>query len=67
MVHVSPDCNNTGWTYAAGYNWQDNSIMGFSHTHFSGVGMTSGGDIQVTASVAYNHCSRSCEQFPQIH
>lgn len=45
MVHVSPDCNTTGWTYAAGYAWQDNTIMGFSHTHFSGVGMTSGGDI----------------------
>ncbi len=45
MVHVSPDCYNTGWTYAAGYTWSDNSIMGFSHTHFSGVGMTSGGDI----------------------
>jgi len=45
MVHVSPDCYNIGWTYAAGYTWSDNSIMGFSHTHFSGVGMTSGGDI----------------------
>ena len=45
MVHVSPDCNTRGWTYAAGYTWADNSIMGFSHTHYSGVGMTSGGDI----------------------
>src|SRR4030065_2750002 len=45
LVHVSPDCNNTGWTYAAGYTWSDNTIMGFSHTHFSGVGMTSGGEI----------------------
>ena len=45
MVHVSPDCNTKGWTYAAGYNWADNTIIGFSHTHYSGVGMTSGGDI----------------------
>jgi len=45
MVHVSPDCSTKGWTYAAGYNWSDNTIMGFSHTHYSGVGMTSGGDI----------------------
>ncbi|HOF19964.1 MAG TPA: GH92 family glycosyl hydrolase [Bacteroidales bacterium] len=51
MVHVSPDCNNTGWTYAAGYNWQDSSIMGFSHTHFSGVGMTSGGEILIQPAV----------------
>ena len=45
LVHVSPDCHTTGWTYAAGYTWADNTIMGFSHTHYSGVGMTSGGDI----------------------
>jgi len=45
LVHVSPDCNTTGWTYAAGYTWSDNTIMGFSHTHFSGTGMTAGGDI----------------------
>jgi putative alpha-1,2-mannosidase len=42
---VSPDCQTAGWTYAAGYTWSDNTIMGFSHTHYSGVGMTSGGDI----------------------
>lgn len=52
MVHVSPDCHNTGWTYAAGYTWSDNSIMGFSHTHFSGVGMTSGGDILFQPAVS---------------
>jgi len=45
LVHVSPDCHTHGWTYAAGYTWSDNSIMGFSHIHYSGVGMTSGGDI----------------------
>lgn len=45
LVHVSPDCQTAGWTYAAGYTWADNTIMGFSHTHYSGVGMTSGGDI----------------------
>lgn len=51
MVHVSPDCYNIGWTYAAGYTWADSSIMGFSHTHFSGVGMTSGGDILLQPTV----------------
>lgn len=45
MVHVSPDCNTVGWTYGAGYTYSDQSIMGFSHTHFSGTGMVSGGDI----------------------
>ena len=45
MVHLSPDINTTGWTYAAGYIYSESSIMGFSHTHWSGVGMVSGGEI----------------------
>lgn len=45
MVHVSPDTGTEGWTHCAGYIWQASSIMGFSHTHWSGVGMVDGGDI----------------------
>ncbi|QGY46802.1 glycoside hydrolase family 92 protein [Maribellus comscasis] len=45
MVHLSPDTDTKGWTYCAGYVYSDNSIMGFSHTHWSGVGMVNGGDI----------------------
>ncbi len=45
MVHLSPDVNNQGWTYCAGYIYSDSSIMGFSHTHWSGVGMVNGGDV----------------------
>ncbi len=47
MVHLSPDVNDQGWTYAAGYSYSSNSIMGFSHTHWSGVGMVNGGDILI--------------------
>ncbi len=50
MVHLSPDVNNQGWTYAAGYVYSESSIMGFSHTHWSGVGMVSGGDILLMPS-----------------
>lgn len=45
MVHLSPDIYNQGWTYCAGYIYSENSIMGFSHTHWSGVGMVNGGDV----------------------
>ncbi|SHJ07479.1 alpha-1,2-mannosidase, putative [Tangfeifania diversioriginum] len=45
MVHVSPDTGTEGWTHCAGYTWSASSIMGFSHTHWSGVGMVDGGDI----------------------
>ncbi len=51
MVQLSPDTYTQGWTYAAGYQWADNSIMGFSHTHYSGVGMVAAGDILVMPTV----------------
>lgn len=51
MVHVSPDCHTSGWSYSAGYTYSDNSIIGFSHTHFSGTGMVSGGDILLQPTV----------------
>ena len=51
MVHLSPDVHTKGWTYASGYQYGDNSIMGFSHTHYSGVGMVAKGDILIMPTV----------------
>jgi len=51
MVHLSPDGYTEGWTYASGYQYADNTIMGFSHTHYSGVGMTGKGDILIMPTV----------------
>ena len=45
LVHLSPDINTEGWTYCAGYIYSESSLMGFSHTHWSGVGMVNGGEI----------------------
>jgi len=45
MVHLSPDTDTIGWDYCAGYLYRDNSIMGFSHTHYSGTGWASKGEI----------------------
>ena len=51
MVHVSPDTGTEGWTYCAGYVYSDNSIIGFSHTHWSGVGMVNGGEVMLMPTV----------------
>ncbi|HOO98947.1 MAG TPA: GH92 family glycosyl hydrolase [Bacteroidales bacterium] len=51
MVHLSPDVYTQGWTYCAGYVYSGSSIMGFSHTHWSGVGMVDGGDILIMPDV----------------
>jgi predicted alpha-1,2-mannosidase len=53
MVHLSPDMHTQGWTYCAGYIYSDNSIMGFSHTHWSGVGMVNGGEVLLMPTVGY--------------
>ncbi len=47
MVQLSPDNGVNGWTYSSGYSYQDNTIMGFSHTHMSGSGNTICGDILI--------------------
>lgn len=57
-VQLSPDTDNVPhnidgvyqkktYEYCAGYRWQDSTIVGFSHTHFSGTGHSDLGDILV--------------------
>lgn len=54
MVQLSPD-TDTGceiracYAHAAGYRYEDPTIQGFSHTHFSGAGHSDLGDVLITA------------------
>lgn len=46
MVQLGPDTRNDwSWDSCAGYHISDTSILGFSHTHLSGVGVPDYGDI----------------------
>lgn len=52
MVQLSPDTDTTCeiracYSHAAGYRYDDPTIQGFSHTHFSGAGHSDLGDILV--------------------
>ena len=44
MVQLSPDTRNDGWDGVSGYHAEDNTIIGFSHTHLSGTGEGDMGD-----------------------
>jgi len=44
-VQLSPDTRNAGWDACAGYHWDDDTIIGFSHTHLSGTGCADLADI----------------------
>ena len=49
MVQLSPDTQirlfKESYKWASGYRYEDNTILGFSHTHFSGSGHSDLGDI----------------------
>ncbi len=45
MVQLSPDTRTLGWDACGGYHYTDDSIIGFSHTHLSGTGISDLGDI----------------------
>ena len=49
MIQVSPDTElhsfKKGFPWCAGYKYEDKTIVGFSHTHFSGTGHSDMGDI----------------------
>jgi predicted alpha-1,2-mannosidase len=37
-VQLSPDTGVRDWDHCSGYHYNDNAILGFSHTHLSGTG-----------------------------
>ena len=49
MVQLSPDTQTVyfkeSYPWAAGYQYDDPTILGFSHTHFSGAGHSDMGDV----------------------
>ena len=51
MVQLSPDTEikhfRQSFPWCAGYRYEDKTILGFSHTHFSGTGHSDMGDILI--------------------
>ena len=51
MVQLSPDTDirffKESFPWCAGYRYEDSTILGFSHTHFSGTGHSDLGDILI--------------------
>ena len=45
LVQLSPDTDVKGWDWCSGYHYSDNSVMGFSHLHRSGMGAGDWGDV----------------------
>lgn len=51
FVQLSPDTNENPHTPASGYNYNDSTIVGFSHTHLNGTGVSELFDILLMPTV----------------
>jgi predicted alpha-1,2-mannosidase len=47
MIQPGPDTRTEGWDSCSGYHYSDSRIIGFSHTHLSGTGISDYNDILV--------------------
>ncbi len=76
MVQLSPDTdtipyevngkyNKDVYKYCAGYQHDDNTIVGFSHTHFSGTGHSDLGDFLIAPTTGKLQLNPGTEDKPQ--
>lgn len=47
LIQASPETGNDGWRYCSGFNYEDDSIIGFAQTHLSGTGAPGLGDVLI--------------------
>jgi len=47
MMQLSPDTRKDGWDGCSGYHYSDTVILGFSHTHLSGTGVSDYSDLLI--------------------
>jgi len=45
LIQASPETGNDSWKYCSGFNYADDSIIGFAQTHMNGTGCSDLGDI----------------------
>ncbi len=45
FIQVSPETGNDAWKYCSGYNYADESVIGFAQNHLNGTGCQELGDI----------------------
>jgi putative alpha-1,2-mannosidase len=68
MVQLSPDTQikprKEAYGWAAGYRYDDHTIVGFSHTHFSGTGHSDLGDVLLMPIAGDVHLERGDVDHP---
>lgn len=69
MIQLSPDTRiqprKDGYGWAAGYRYDDTTIVGFSHTHFSGTGHSDLGDLLLMPTTGERKLERGDPDHPR--
>lgn len=65
LVQLGPDTDVTGWDWCSGYHYSDNSLIGFSHLHRSGMGAADWGDILVMPTVGALRVQPGSKKHPE--
>jgi predicted alpha-1,2-mannosidase len=76
MIQLSPDSDTVMYSYGEGYNpqvyrycsgyqYNDKTIVGFSHTHFSGIGHSDLGDFLIMPAVGELKLNPGTEENPE--
>src|SRR5204862_2992721 len=58
MIQPGPDTRLTGWDGCSGYHHDDQFLLGFSHTHLSGTGVSDYGDVLLVPGLGEARGSR---------
>ena len=70
MVQLSPDTQirprKSAYGWAAGYRYDDTSMVGFSHTHFSGTGHSDLGDVLLMPTTGRSGWSEVTRPSPAV-
>ena len=62
MVQLGPNNIFKGWDWCSGYNYSDNIIIGFSHTHLSGTGCGDMGDVLIMPFTGQVHTDKGIQK-----
>lgn len=65
LVQISPDARVGGWDWCSGYNYIDSTIIGFSHTHLSGTGISDLGDVLIVPTTGALQFTAAKENKPE--
>ena len=64
-IQTGPQNIVKGWDWCSGYHYSDSIIIGFSHTHMNGTGISDGGDLLIMPYTGVRKTYRGTQENPE--